>query len=445
MSALKYWDSGSSTWKIVASATAGLPTGGTASQVLSKIDGTDYNTQWTTLTGGGNVSNVATPTANQLAIWTAATTIKGVTAVTGGTANQVLTKIDATDYNWNWTTPTVYGNVSNSGTPAATQVAVWTDATHIQGATALTAGAGAMTLSYDNGAGSCQIILNSLSASNKRSSILFQSSGVSQWSVLNDFAGGGGLNFSIRDLISSGTPFRLYLNASGLSVPSDNAISWATTTGGGATVDTALMRDSAGVVSVTNNVAGTYRDLLARNVNVTTAVQINGAVTEAIYSNSSVTSQSLSTSDVYVVGGNIVMPAGAFKAGGQYRCIFDVAKTTGTGAIVINVRAGVNASAADVSRTSFTFGAGTSVADTGTFEVVVNLRTIGVSTVISGFCRAQHNLATTGLFNNAAAWTIVGAIPGGYDSSAHVSIGLSFNGGTAFAGTITTVQATLTQ
>lgn len=31
----------------------GVPTGGTAGQVLSKVDGTDYNTQWTTPSGGG--------------------------------------------------------------------------------------------------------------------------------------------------------------------------------------------------------------------------------------------------------------------------------------------------------------------------------------------------------------------------------------------------------
>lgn len=30
-----------------------LPSGGTANQVLSKVNGTDYNVQWTTLSGGG--------------------------------------------------------------------------------------------------------------------------------------------------------------------------------------------------------------------------------------------------------------------------------------------------------------------------------------------------------------------------------------------------------
>jgi hypothetical protein len=60
---------------------AGLPTGGTANQVLSKIDATNYNTQWITPTGGGNVSNSGTPTVDQIGIWVTATTIKGVTAL----------------------------------------------------------------------------------------------------------------------------------------------------------------------------------------------------------------------------------------------------------------------------------------------------------------------------------------------------------------------------
>ncbi len=43
------------TWNgtAIAANKAGVPTGGTAGQVLSKIDGTDYNTQWITPGGGG--------------------------------------------------------------------------------------------------------------------------------------------------------------------------------------------------------------------------------------------------------------------------------------------------------------------------------------------------------------------------------------------------------
>lgn len=33
-----------------------LPTGGTAGQVLTKVDGTDYNTQWADASGGGSVT-----------------------------------------------------------------------------------------------------------------------------------------------------------------------------------------------------------------------------------------------------------------------------------------------------------------------------------------------------------------------------------------------------
>lgn len=33
----------------------GVPTGGTAGQVLSKINSTDYNTQWSTISSGGNI------------------------------------------------------------------------------------------------------------------------------------------------------------------------------------------------------------------------------------------------------------------------------------------------------------------------------------------------------------------------------------------------------
>ena len=43
----------------------GVPTGGTANQVLSKVDGTDYNTTWVTPGGADNLGNhIATTTLN---------------------------------------------------------------------------------------------------------------------------------------------------------------------------------------------------------------------------------------------------------------------------------------------------------------------------------------------------------------------------------------------
>jgi hypothetical protein len=163
--------------------------------------------------------------------------------------------------------------------------------------------------------------------------------------------------------------------------------------------------------------------------------------------NASTSSQSPSTSDVYLTGSNVTVAAGDFKAKGQYRCLFDVTKTAGTGAIVLSVRVGTAGAIGDSQVLTFTFGAGTSVADTGIFEVIVTWRTVGsgTSAVVQGICRAEHNLATTGLFNNAAAWTIVATTSSGFASNLATNMGVSFNGSTAFAGTITLVQATLLQ
>ena len=43
--------------------------------------------------------------------------------------------------------------------------------------------------------------------------------------------------------------------------------------------------------------------------------------------NSSVASQSPTTSDVYLTGSNIVVTAGDMKAKGQYKCVFDMTKS----------------------------------------------------------------------------------------------------------------------
>ena len=167
--------------------------------------------------------------------------------------------------------------------------------------------------------------------------------------------------------------------------------------------------------------------------------------------NSSVSSQSPAAVDVYLAGSNVVVAAGDFKAKGQYRCVFDIVKSAGTGIIVLSLRIGTTGTvASDTARITFTFpAAGTSVADTGTMEVIVNWRTVGsgTSAIVSGQCRAQKNTITAaGLWGTtSAALTIVGTVSGGFASNTATNIGLSFNGSTAFAGTITTIQATLLQ
>jgi hypothetical protein len=149
----------------------GLPTGGAGGQVLAKNTGANFDTGW--VTGGGNVINVGTPLVSQLALWTDATHIQGVATLpagnfpalagdiistagtfattynnpvptakaglpVGGSSGQVLAKSTNSNYDTGWINPpSSGGNVANSGSPQGGQVALWTDATHIQGLTAL--------------------------------------------------------------------------------------------------------------------------------------------------------------------------------------------------------------------------------------------------------------------------------------------------------------------
>lgn len=180
----------------------------------------------------------------------------------------------------------------------------------------------------------------------------------------------------------------------------------------------------------------------------TTNSLLKGATAQtlhAVYTNRSVSSQSLSTSDVYLTGSNITIPSGAPYVGSIYHLVFDVAKTAGTGAPVITIRFGTGGSTSDTSRCSFTFGIGTSVADTAVYDIFCAFRTVGASTaaVIQGNAALTCNLPTTG-FGGTTSIKAVQTTGGGFDSTvANSIIGASYNGGTAFAGTVQLVRAEL--
>lgn len=163
------------------------------------------------------------------------------------------------------------------------------------------------------------------------------------------------------------------------------------------------------------------------------------------YTNRSVTSQSLTTTDAYLVGSSIAIPSGAPYVGTIYHLVFDVVKSAGTGSPVITVRYGTAGSTADTSRCAFTFGIGTSVADTAVWDIYCNFRTVGASTsaVIQGNAALTCNLPTTG-FGGTTSIKAVQTTGGGFDSTvANSIIGVSFNGSTAFAGTVQLVRAEL--
>lgn len=73
----------------------GVPTGGTAAQVLSKIDGTNYNTQWVTLgtaaSAATGTSGAAVPLLNTACTWSDNMTIAKASATAGITVSRTTT------------------------------------------------------------------------------------------------------------------------------------------------------------------------------------------------------------------------------------------------------------------------------------------------------------------------------------------------------------------
>lgn len=233
---------------------------------------------------------------------------------------------------------------------------------------------------------------------------------------------------------------------------SDEIIGWGSGTTAPFTADTALARNAAGTVEVNNGTAGTFRDVKVRSVNATTDIQINGTITSADYSNASTSSVSAAySSDTYLAGSSIVIPAGAWKAKGQYHCVFDMAKTNvGTATPTVILRMGTLGTTSDAAILTFTLGAGTAVADTGWIELFATFRTIGsgTSAVLQGTLKVYHTAASgSGLTSTADKSLIPFALTtsSGFNSTTQTTIGLSFNGGASFSGTNTMVQAQLIQ
>lgn len=96
--AIGVWPAGVS---LVGPAGEGVPTGGTANQVLSKIDGVDYNTQWSTLTkasvGLNNVDNTsdATKDAATATLTNKTIVVANNTITTAASGNLVATELNA--------------------------------------------------------------------------------------------------------------------------------------------------------------------------------------------------------------------------------------------------------------------------------------------------------------------------------------------------------------
>ena len=72
----------------------GVPAGGTANQVLSKIDGTDYNTQWATAAGGSGQLSVQLVSDNGAVTWSN----QPLALTFFNASHRYATKVDLTSY-----------------------------------------------------------------------------------------------------------------------------------------------------------------------------------------------------------------------------------------------------------------------------------------------------------------------------------------------------------
>ena len=82
-----------------------IPAGGTAGQVLGKKSATDYDTEWVDQTGGGTPGPEGPQGPRGPEGPQGPKGDPGPGVATGGTAGQVLSKVDSTDYNTQWTDP----------------------------------------------------------------------------------------------------------------------------------------------------------------------------------------------------------------------------------------------------------------------------------------------------------------------------------------------------
>lgn len=233
-----------------------VPTGGTSNQVLQKNSNTNYDVGWTTLAGGGNVSNSGTPTSGQTAVWTDATHIKGETSLAGGTTSQVLKKNSNTDYDYSW-------GAGGGGTPGGLDTQVQFN---------------------DGGAfgGDASLLWDK---TNKWLSVLGNAGAFPTGNGVaigwNKSGGQGEADF-VNTYAAAGEGFRFYDSFSnilarivngGIAVPTSALLGW------GFAPDTALGRNADGVVEVNNGTAGQYRDLYARNITLQSSGVITGSGT----------------------------------------------------------------------------------------------------------------------------------------------------------------------
>jgi hypothetical protein len=153
------------------------------------------------------------------------------------------------------------------------------------------------------------------------------------------------------------------------------------------------------------------------------------------------------SSDTYVTDSDILIPSFGMQARMVFRWTISASKTgAGTATPIYNVRIGANRTTGDTARLTLTGPAQTAVADIGTLTILVTVRSVSASGVLQGTAWWQHRgtAASTTVSGVGFANDTTGHVEGtsaGFDNSALGGsyIGLSIDGGTSAAWTVTQV------
>lgn len=160
--------------------------------------------------------------------------------------------------------------------------------------------------------------------------------------------------------------------------------------------------------------------------------------------NSSSAAQALNSVDTYVTGSKLFVPTSGLAVGMVYICRLSLSKTgAGAATPVWTVRLGTNGSTADASQWAHTGVIQTAIAETGFYELITTVRSIGASGVLQGTLTVARTggAAATGLASVPAV-ELSGAAADKSWVSTQV-IGLSINPNTSAVWTVTQCVAIL--
>jgi hypothetical protein len=158
--------------------------------------------------------------------------------------------------------------------------------------------------------------------------------------------------------------------------------------------------------------------------------------------NGSIANQSPGAVDAYLTDSDLLIPSVGLQARTYLRWDISASKTAaGAVAPIWVIRLGSARTTADTAILTITGSAQTAAADAAVITVFATLRNVGAAAVLQGTVSMVHNLAATGFASNAAG--VVEATSGTFDSTGKAGqyFGLTVNGGTSSAWTVTRVRS----